>query len=124
MGKKDIIYDLLKKSDLTTAELADKTGLDENQCRTYVNRLKQENLVKNIGKKERYKIYRAVNGEKANMSHRILHDKVDKLGKLNAELKESVKFLMDFFQQNKNVLKEPASEHKDKFKHIIEVFQQ
>jgi len=88
MGKKDIIYDLLKQSDLTTAELADKTGLDENQCRTYVNRLKQENLVKNIGKKERYKIYRAVNGYTNNMTNRFVHDKIDKMQRQLTTLRE------------------------------------
>lgn len=60
MGNKDRIYNLLKKRELTNKEIAKKTNLSINETRVYVNRLKKENKVKSIGKKERYKIYKAI----------------------------------------------------------------
>lgn len=122
MSNKDKIFNLLQEKELTNKEIAKELDLSINEVRVYVNRLKKEKKVKSIGKKERYKIYKTINKTiENNMKNRLLHDRIDKIQKENKELKNHIKFLMDFFQDNKKVLQNKAYKHKDKFKQIIEV---
>jgi predicted ArsR family transcriptional regulator len=59
MSKKETILTLLQDKELTNKEIADKMGITVNEARVYVNRLKQENRVKSIGKRRRFKVYKA-----------------------------------------------------------------
>jgi predicted ArsR family transcriptional regulator len=59
MSKKERIFTLLQDKELTNKKIADKMGITVNEARVYVNRLKQENRIKNIGKRGRFKVYKA-----------------------------------------------------------------
>lgn len=120
MGNKEKILEILTENELSIKDISQRLGINENEVRVYINRLYKEGKVKKIGKKERSTIYKVVNSE-INMKNRIIHDKIDKLEKEKKELKEHIKFLMDFFQENKAILQEKASNYMDKFKQIVEV---
>lgn len=72
MSKKIEILDLLNEQELTTKEIAQKLDITPNEARVYVNRLKSKGKVKVIGKKERYKIYRAIESTEINLDTQIL----------------------------------------------------
>lgn len=61
--------ELLKKQDLTIKEIADKTEFSENEVRTYIHRLLEKNLIKDIGKKGRWIIYTATEIEKSQIDY-------------------------------------------------------
>ena len=63
MSNKYIILDLLKENELTIKEIGDKTKFNENEIRVYIHRLLKDNLIKEIGKKNRYIIYTAIKTE-------------------------------------------------------------
>ena len=60
MSNKYKILELLKEQDLTVKEIADKTEFNENEVRVYIHRLLKDNLIKEIGKKDRYCIYSVI----------------------------------------------------------------
>jgi predicted ArsR family transcriptional regulator len=69
MSKKEKIFTLLQDAELTNKGIANELGITVNEARVYVNRLKQENRVKSVGKRERYKVYKAIkNREKADLT--------------------------------------------------------
>lgn len=57
MGNKEKILELLSQENLTSEELANKSGLTENEVRVYLNRLRKLNKIRVIDKKERFKVY-------------------------------------------------------------------
>ena len=63
MSNKYIILELLKVDKLTIKEIANKTEFKENAVRTYVFRLLKDKLIKQIGKKERYCLYEAIDNK-------------------------------------------------------------
>ena len=63
MSNKYKILELLKEQELTVKEIADKTEFNENEVRVYIHRLLKDNLIKEIGKKNRYIIYTAIEKE-------------------------------------------------------------
>lgn len=63
MSNKYIILELLKVDKLTIKEIADKTKFNENAVRTYVHRLLKDNLINQIGKKNRYCLYEAIEND-------------------------------------------------------------
>ena len=54
------ILELLKQNELTVKEIAGKTEFNENEVRVYIHRLLKDNLIEEIGKKERYCIYSVI----------------------------------------------------------------
>ena len=60
MSNKQKILELVKQGDLTIEKIASELKITENETRTYINRLKSDALVKEIGKEGRYKIYTAI----------------------------------------------------------------
>lgn len=60
MSNKYKILELLKQNELTVKEIADKTDFNENEVRVYIHRLLKDNLIEEIGKKNRYCIYAAI----------------------------------------------------------------
>ena len=63
MSNKYIILELLKADKLTIKEITDKTKFNENAVRTYIHRLLKDKLIKQIGKKDRYCLYEAVDNK-------------------------------------------------------------
>lgn len=63
MSNKYKILELLKVDKLTVKEIVDKTEFKENDVRTYIHRLLKDNLIKQIGKKDRYCLYEAVEND-------------------------------------------------------------
>jgi len=84
MSNKYKILELLKESELTVKELAERLEFDENMVRVYIHRLKKDNLIKEIGKKNRYIIYTAI-----------------KQGtQKSSELVKYLEFINEFFKSN------------------------
>ena len=57
LSNKDRILHHLKSEALTSKEIAEKLGLNKQDTRTYLLRLKKEDKIKTLGKKERFYIY-------------------------------------------------------------------
>lgn len=51
----------LQEGPLTVSEIAAQAGLDENNTRVYLNRLKKKHLVEEAGKKGQFKVYKIDN---------------------------------------------------------------
>ncbi|MHA1195775.1 MAG: ArsR family transcriptional regulator [Promethearchaeota archaeon] len=60
MSNKYKILEILKSQELTVKEISKQTKFSENEVRVYINRLKKDGLIREIGKKNRYKIYTAI----------------------------------------------------------------
>lgn len=69
MSKKYEILELLKHEEYTIKEIAGHLKFNENDVRVYINRLKKDGLIKEIGKKKRYIIYAAKEQESQNNDH-------------------------------------------------------
>lgn len=63
MSNKYKILEILKVNDYTVKEIAENSDFNENEVRTYIHRLLKDGLIKRIGKKERYTIYKAIKKE-------------------------------------------------------------
>ena len=74
MSNKYKILELLKEQELTVKEIADKTEFNENETRVYIHRLLKDNLIKEIGKKNRYVIYTAIEKESNNNLQILLNN--------------------------------------------------
>jgi len=61
MSNKNKILEILKVNELTVKEIAERTQFNENEVRVYIHRLLEDNLIKEIGKKNRWIIYTAIN---------------------------------------------------------------
>lgn len=72
MSNKYEILEILKQNELTVEEIANKTKFNENEIRVYINRLMKDNLVKKIGKKNRYILYTAIEKESNGESIKLL----------------------------------------------------
>ncbi len=59
MGKKEKILELLKEEVLTTKEISNHLNYQEGEIRVYINRLKKNGLIIEVGRKERYIMYSA-----------------------------------------------------------------
>jgi len=108
MGNKEKILNKFEEfGSLTIGELDQKLpSLSKAEIRTYVHRLKKKGKLRGTEEyRNRFKVYQLKNGEyKIIMKNRELHDKVDTLSKDKNSLKKHLKFLMDFFQQNVEIL--------------------
>ncbi|MHA1318441.1 MAG: winged helix-turn-helix domain-containing protein [Promethearchaeota archaeon] len=61
MGNKDKILSFLTNNRLTTKELADKTGLKQNEVSVYIQRLMEDGKIKKLDTKDgRYCLYTAL----------------------------------------------------------------
>jgi biotin operon repressor len=57
MNMKETILQLLQEKDHTIPELAARIGIDENNVRTYIHRLRSSGTILEVGKKGKAKIY-------------------------------------------------------------------
>ena len=76
MSNKYKILELLKQNELTIKEISDKSEFNENEVRVYVHRLKEDGLIREIGKKNRYIIYAAIEKENNDSHYYGLIDKL------------------------------------------------
>lgn len=60
LSNKEKILEMLKDNELTVKEIAERLNLKENAINVYICRLKDDNLIEKIGKKNRYNIYTAI----------------------------------------------------------------
>ena len=89
MLNKDKILGKLKENELTVKELADNSDFNENEVRTYIHRLIDDKLVENIGKKNRWVIYKAISKEftkESRLDTQILKKMIKPFAKYNIEL--------------------------------------
>lgn len=98
MGNKEKILDLLKKESLTSGEISKRITIREdsednkNNIRTYLLRLKKENLIESSGKKGKYNIYRVKNNdylEKLQLESSILKKMLVKFIELEVNLEDT-----------------------------------
>jgi len=86
MSNKYKILEILKQKESTVKEIADKTKFNENEVRVYIHRLLKDNLIKEIGKKNRYCIYSAIEKNSNGDSFNLLKDLYDLMNdKMNFE---------------------------------------
>ena len=71
MSNKYKILEMLKENELTVKEIADKMEFNENETRVYIHRLLKDNLIKEIGKKNRYIIYTIIEKDNKKESHSL-----------------------------------------------------
>ncbi len=86
MSKKYKVLELLKEKELTVKEITDKTEFNENEVRVYIHRLLKDNLIKEIGKKNRYCIYSAIEKELTSLDTQILIKMIPEFIKNQIEL--------------------------------------
>lgn len=108
MGYKQQILVMLTKENLTSHQLSLKLGIDENNIRVYLNRLKDDKKIQVIDKKERYKVYSIVtykNSKKDRDIQRLKYilNQFYILFKFKFELKQDVYLLGQDHQLLKNV---------------------
>ncbi len=60
MSKKEQILELLKQKPLTSKEISDKLGFEEQETRTYLLRLKKANKIYSLEKRGRFNVYSIV----------------------------------------------------------------
>jgi len=96
------IVEELKKQNLTSIEISNKTNVSMDKIVVYLNRLVKNNTIKRISDKKPF-IYSI---EKSNIDKFLLND---------------LKFLMDFFQANTTILQK---NNKDFFIANLERFKQ
>ncbi|KKM85094.1 hypothetical protein LCGC14_1292510 [marine sediment metagenome] len=101
MSNKYKILELLKGNELTVKEIADKTEFNENEVRVYTNRLMKDNLIKKIGKKNRYVLYTAIDKELSdNKEFETLRKGYNQLNTLFESLTKNAKVLLKNNQLN------------------------
>lgn len=98
MSNKYKILELLKEQELTVKEIADKKEFNENEARVYIHRLLKDNLIKEIGKKNRYYIYTTIEKDSNGESIKLLKELYDFMSnEVKCELKNinesDIKFL-------------------------------
>jgi len=95
--KKKQILEALESKALTSSEIAEITNVDINHVYVYLNRMLNKEVVR-ITDKKPYKYEMKNDTYRNNLNNRILHDKIDKLEKNNAELKEGYKQFNSLFK--------------------------
>lgn len=105
MSNKYKILELLKQNELTVKEIADTTEFNENEVRVYIHRLLKDNLIKEIGKKNRYYIYSVIEKE----PNKVNKDLINYLKFYNDFFKDNIEYLMKnpkivkFIEKNENI---------------------
>lgn len=95
MSKKEKILELLKQKSLTSKEISDKLGFEEQETRTYLLRLKKANKIYSLEKKGRFNIYSIV--EKIGSKEKaIIQDLKYDLANLYNFMKFKMKPVIDF----------------------------
>lgn len=98
MGNKEQILELLKRESLTSGEISKRITIREdpednkNNIRTYLLRLKKDNLIESTGKKGKHNIYRAKNNdyiEKLRLESSILKKMLPKFIELEVNLEDT-----------------------------------
>jgi len=105
MSNKYKILEILKQKESTVKEIADKTKFNENEVRVYIHRLLKDNLIKEIGKKNRYCIYAAIkkdsNGESIKLLkelYNIMDNKMKPSNPLSENEKNTLIKIMELIQ--------------------------
>lgn len=75
MSNKEKILEILKDNELTVKEIAEILDLKENAVNVYICRLRNDNLIEKVSKKNRYNVYTTIKKEQIPIDN----DLVDKL---------------------------------------------
>jgi predicted ArsR family transcriptional regulator len=89
MNAKETILALLHDADLTVPQIATKVGIDENNARVYVNRLRNEGKIHEISKNGKAKVYTIVKTKQATIELALQAE--------NAALKDGARELYQAF---------------------------
>lgn len=81
MSNKEKILKMLSEKELTVKEIAEDLDLKENAVNVYICRLRNDNLIKKVGNKNRYNIYTSIKTEQKQVDNEL----VDKLVLLMVE---------------------------------------
>ncbi len=83
MSNKEKILRMLNGNKLTVKEIAQELDLKENAINVYICRLRKDNLIKKVGKDNRYNIYTTIKKEPINPLrylkelHSIMNNRMD-----------------------------------------------
>ncbi len=69
MSNKEKILEMLMEKELTVKEIAEKLEISENAVNVYICRLRNDNLIKKVGIKNRYNIYASISKEIIKETH-------------------------------------------------------
>jgi len=106
MTKKEDVLEILKKEELTSIEISDKTGYPKNIVWVYLNQLFNEKKIVVVRKEGRSNIYKAV----------VKEDPLVFLKFLNDFFKENIEYLME-----NNKIDKFIERNEEKFNKIEEV---
>ena len=104
MSNKHEILELLRTNELTVKEIAERTQFNENEVRVYIHRLLEDNLVKDIGRKNRWILYTAAKKDIIETSELVHY-----LDFLNEFFKDNIDYLLQnpridkFIEDNENI---------------------
>lgn len=93
MSNKEEIFEMLKENELTVKDISQELGISENAVNVYIVRLRKENRLKKIGKKERYNIYIAIENDPLallKVLYNIMVNKMKPIAKPTDKEKEAV----------------------------------
>ena len=83
MSNKEKILEMLKDNELTVKEIGDKMNLKENAINVYICRLRDKNLIKKVGNKNRYNIYTSIKTEQKQVDNKLVDNLVLLMVKAN-----------------------------------------
>ncbi|MFW9872924.1 MAG: hypothetical protein ACFFG0_07470, partial [Candidatus Thorarchaeota archaeon] len=131
------IFKLDKEGSFTSDDISKKIDIDKALLNTYLNQYRNSGILKIVDKKGRYKVYQ-LSDKNPHNENGVLHklqEKNKELMEKNKELmeknfsnsesnklKEYIRFLMNFFQENKSNIGSNARKYINKFKEIAGVF--
>ncbi|HME56646.1 MAG TPA: hypothetical protein VKM55_30880 [Candidatus Lokiarchaeia archaeon] len=97
---KETIFELFYKDNYTVPRIAEKLMMDENKVRVYINRLKDEGRIREVGTDGKAKLYTSVSispVEKLPVPEPALQAE-------NEALKAKLRFMNQFFKDNLDYL--------------------
>ena len=109
MGNKEKILDMLKGRELTVKNVSEISDFTKNEARVYIHRLKENDLVRETGKRGRYITYTAKDLEIRNIDTQILKKLILPFAKNNisVDLEDKeinrIKQLMEEIKQNARI---------------------
>ena len=92
MNMKDSIFGLLQDANLSVNDIAKRAGIDANNARVYVNRLRAEGKVRELAKEGKAKVYTVANKQAVPVAA------------ANPGILASLRFLNEFFKTNAEYL--------------------
>lgn len=104
MSNKEKILEMLKGNELTVREIAQDLNLKENAVNVYICRLRKDNLIKKVGKINRYNVYTTIKKESINPLrylkelHSIMNNRMDFIEKPNENEIQTIKTIEEMIK--------------------------